>query len=183
MNKFYVVYVGKTLGIYMSWQECKEQISNNSVTRNKKFTDKKEVQLFMKSSGIRINFENIDVVVSERGLQNKKSSEIYAKLFIPSWKKNNWKNNIQNKNLFIRIDELFELRPGKIILTFQENCSKFVQDLALEGAEKEFVEHMEVDVETNSSLASSSHNLEAAMHQGLGLTRGEPGLKWPGSIR
>ncbi|CAG8829234.1 12753_t:CDS:1, partial [Dentiscutata erythropus] len=153
----------------MSWEECKEQISNNPVARYKKFTNKEEAQHFMKScelktifknrflacstriivevttifnnskAGIGINFENIDIVVSERGLQNKKSSEIYAiirvlesckdeyspleirtdsyyfinsyELYIPSWKKNNWKNNVQNKNLFIRIDELFELRP------------------------------------------------------------------------
>ncbi|CAG8456247.1 2937_t:CDS:1 [Scutellospora calospora] len=71
-------------------------------------------------------------------------------LYLPRWKNNSWnlenKNKeLKNKNLFIRIDELFESREGKIILTYTENISEKTRLLAIEGSKKEYIEHMEID--------------------------------------
>ncbi|CAG8767411.1 6156_t:CDS:2 [Dentiscutata erythropus] len=112
----------------MSWEECKEQISNNPVARYKKFTDKEEAQLFMKSCELKTIFKNRFLACSTRIIVEVTTISNNSKVGI----------GINFENIDVVVSE-------------RENCSKLVRDLALEGAEKEFVERMEVDVETNSS--------------------------------
>ncbi|CAG8677611.1 3650_t:CDS:1, partial [Scutellospora calospora] len=72
-------------------------------------------------------------------------------LYLPKWKNNGWnlenKNKeLKNKDLFIRLNKLFESREGKIILTYTENISENIRKLAVEGSKKEYIEHMKVDI-------------------------------------
>ena len=48
MAKFYAVKEGKKPGIYMSWDECKEQVNGYSGAVYKSFTNEEEAKAFIK---------------------------------------------------------------------------------------------------------------------------------------
>ena len=48
MAKFYAVKEGKKPGIYMSWDECKEQVNGYSGAVYKSFSNEEEAKAFIK---------------------------------------------------------------------------------------------------------------------------------------
>ena len=59
MAKFYAVKEGKKPGIYMSWDECKEQVNGYSGAVYKSFTSEDEAKAFIgkEVKKIKLNFQ------------------------------------------------------------------------------------------------------------------------------
>ena len=63
MAKFYAVKEGKKPGIYMSWDECKEQVNGYSGAVYKSFTNEEEAKAFIK--------KEISSAIGLRGIARK----------------------------------------------------------------------------------------------------------------
>lgn len=75
-NKFYVVKVGKTVGIYSTWGECEEQIKGVSGAKYKSFATLKEAKIYIQESdidspadnrcGIKKSSEDMNILLESR---------------------------------------------------------------------------------------------------------------------
>lgn len=64
-KKYYAVKVGRNVGIYNNWEDCKKQVSNFSGAIYKSFNDIEQAKEFLNKENeniesSKINFENID---------------------------------------------------------------------------------------------------------------------------
>ena len=70
-KKYYVVKVGKSVGIYNNWEDCKKQVTGFSGTNYKSFPTLEEAKEYL-------NNENIEVKSSEFNLEDIAEDEIVA---------------------------------------------------------------------------------------------------------
>ena len=63
-NKYYAVKVGKNPGIYMTWDECKEQVNKYPKAEFKSFTTMEEAHAFMENKIVEVEIDSKDTAVA-----------------------------------------------------------------------------------------------------------------------
>ena len=63
-NKYYAVKVGKNQGIYMTWDECKEQVNKYPKAEFKSFTTMEEAHAFMENKTVEVEIDSKDTAVA-----------------------------------------------------------------------------------------------------------------------
>ena len=63
-NKYYAVKVGKNPGIYMTWDECKEQVNKYPKAEFKSFTTMEEAHAFMENKTVEVEIDSKDTAVA-----------------------------------------------------------------------------------------------------------------------
>ena len=63
-NKYYAVKVGKNPGIYMTWDECKEQVNKYPKAEFKSFTTMEEAHAFMENKTVEVEIDSKDTSVA-----------------------------------------------------------------------------------------------------------------------
>jgi ribonuclease HI len=105
MTTYYVVHKGKKPGIYSSWNECKKQVDKFDGAIFKKFSDKKDAELFLK----------------EGFGENKKPRSVTRK------------ENDDKKNNTKIIDETIDDDTEKIFIYTDGSCIKFKNNISKGG--------------------------------------------------
>ena len=81
MAKFYAVKKGKKQGIYMTWDECKEQVNGYSGAVYKSFTNEEEAKAFIKKEERRIS-DDLGLLAYVDGSYNVKTKEYFYVCFL-----------------------------------------------------------------------------------------------------
>ncbi len=63
-NKYYAVKVGRNPGIYMTWDECKEQVNKYPKAEFKSFTTMEEAHAFMENKIVEVEIDSKDTAVA-----------------------------------------------------------------------------------------------------------------------
>ena len=63
-NKYYAVKVGRNPGIYMTWDECKEQVNKYPKAEFKSFTTMEEAHAFMENKTVEVEIDSKDTAVA-----------------------------------------------------------------------------------------------------------------------
>lgn len=63
-NKYYAVKVGRNPGIYMTWDECKEQVNKYPKAEFKSFTTMEEAHAFMENKTVEVEIDSKDMAVA-----------------------------------------------------------------------------------------------------------------------
>lgn len=63
-NKYYAVKVGRNPGIYMTWDECKEQVNKYPKAEFKSFTTMEEAHAFMENKTVEVEIDSKDKAVA-----------------------------------------------------------------------------------------------------------------------
>ena len=63
-NKYYAVKVGRNPGIYMTWDECKEQVNKYPKAEFKSFTTMEEAHAFMENKTVEVEIDSKDTSVA-----------------------------------------------------------------------------------------------------------------------
>ena len=74
-QSFYAVKVGKTPGVYKTWNECKAQVEGFPNAAYKKFKSELEAQSFM-NGDIQMDVESKDVVKKSKSVTNLHSIDL-----------------------------------------------------------------------------------------------------------
>ena len=56
---FYAVRIGRAPGIYLSWEECKEQVNGFPSAAYKSFTNLKDAQAFISEGSDSLSYEKL----------------------------------------------------------------------------------------------------------------------------
>jgi ribonuclease HI len=105
MSTYYVVHKGRVPGIYSSWNDCKKQVDKFDGAIFKKFSDKKDAEVFLK----------------EGFGENKKPRCIVRK------------ENDDKKNNTKIVDETIEDETDKIFIYTDGSCIKFKNNISKGG--------------------------------------------------
>tara|TARA_Y100000389_G_scaffold128022_2_gene125400 strand:- start:20313 stop:20960 length:648 start_codon:yes stop_codon:yes gene_type:complete len=80
--KFYAISIGKNIGIYNSWNECKENLGDSSDTKFKIFNNIEDAQKFINSSIKLLSYNSLDSFMKENNISCFITSEFYNNMYI-----------------------------------------------------------------------------------------------------
>ena len=95
-KKYYVVKVGKSVGIYNNWEDCKKQVTGFSGAIYKSFPTLEEAKEYLNNENIEVKSGgfNLEDIAEAIKLKKKKITVFYDYQGISSWANGEWKCNL-----------------------------------------------------------------------------------------